>query len=436
MQEPEIFKISLKLLLSLVIGVLFGIERDIKRVSARVVEDEGRHFGGIRTFALIGLLGGLLGYLGTLFDHPVYIYGFIAVAVFLASSYIIEHRRGGSLGMTTEFSALLAYTLGTLSVLAPLHLVVAFAILSLFLLSQKKTIGAWSAKIKPAELLASLKFALVLFVIFPFLKGMPPVFWRGVEVIDPFRVWKMVVMISSISYVGYFLARVLGERRGIFVTGVLGGLASSTAVTHAMAVKAASVKHRESSLMLAAAALFANAVSFLRVALILALLNLPLVRLAILPLATMFALSALPGLYLMQISGAFGSGRKLRTEILLESPFSLKPALFFGLLYAVVIFLVQFAKWGAGDAGVYLLSMISGFPDVDAITVTLANLANLRLTYLSAIFALVLGLGSNMIFKSLIARAGGPLYWKWITGVFIAVFLLGIAAAGSLFLFY
>ena len=212
MEAMSLYAVAFKLLLSLVIGILFGIERDLKGLQEGEKEDEA-HFGGVRTFALIGLLGGICAYIGILISHPVYIYGFIAVVLFVAVSYIIEHRRGGKLGMTTEFSTLLTYSLGALCLIGPIQIVIAATIILLFLLSQKKTIRRWGSRIKPAELLASLKFALVLLVIFPFLKSVEPFVWQGITIIDPFKIWKMVVLISSVSYLGYFLTRMVGEEK-------------------------------------------------------------------------------------------------------------------------------------------------------------------------------------------------------------------------------
>ena len=138
MEAMSLYAVAFKLLLSLGIGILFGIERDLKGLQEGEKEDEA-HFGGVRTFALIGLLGGICAYIGILISHPVYIYGFIAVVLFVAVSYIIEHRRGGKLGMTTEFSTLLTYSLGALCLIGPIQIVIAATIILLFLLSQKKT---------------------------------------------------------------------------------------------------------------------------------------------------------------------------------------------------------------------------------------------------------------------------------------------------------
>jgi len=420
--ELNLYKISLRLFLSLAIGVLFGIERDMTRLSAH--EGEDVHFGGIRTFALIGLLGGLLAYTGTLLSHPVYIYGFIAVAIFVIASYVVEHRSGGNLGMTTEFSALLAYTLGALSVLGRLEIVVSAAVISLFLLSQKKPIQTFSARLRPVELLASLKFALVLLVIFPFLKGIEPVYWGSLKIIDPFQIWKMVVLISSISYLGYFLTRVLGQERGDLISGLLGGLASSTAVTYAMASKNQTAKGEEATRVLTTSVLLANAVSFVRVLVILAVLNLPLVFSMWIPVAVMCAVCLFPSFYLMWASNHSQRGPK--TELALESPFTLKPALIFGFLYALIVFFVQLAKERVGDIGIYLLSVISGFPDVDPIAVTLAGLTGPHIALKVGSFSLVLALSSNLVFKSMIARTGGKRFGWRITFILMASATAGI----------
>jgi len=322
MEELGLYSVSFKLLLSLVVGILFGIERDMRHLLDKEKEPETVHFGGVRTFALIGLLGGLCGYMGLLMDHPIYIYGFIAVAFFVITSYIIEHKKDvEDLGMTTEFSALLAYTLGALSFVGRLEIVVAVTILVLFLLSQKKSIKQWGAKIRPAELLASLQFGLVLLVVFPFLRGVEPIYWNELKLLDPYQIWKMVILISAISYFGFFLTRMIGQEKGILVSGVLGGLASSTAVTHAMASQAAKVRHRELTQSLVSATLLANAISCFRAILIILVLNLSFLSFAWMPLGLMAFICLIPGLYL--IWGLRSSRERVKTEVALESPFSL-----------------------------------------------------------------------------------------------------------------
>jgi uncharacterized membrane protein (DUF4010 family) len=432
MEITDLYKISLKLALSLIIGILFGIERDLKRFRKYEDEEEGTtHFGGIRTFALIGLLGGLCGYIGTLLNHPVYIYGFLAVAFFVIASYTIEHRKGGKLGMTTEFSALLTYTLGTLSVIGHIQVVIAITIACLFLLSQKRTVKTWGAKLKPGELLASLKFALVLLVIFPFLRDVEPIVWRGVTLLDPFRIWKMVVLVSSISYFGYFLTRVFGQERGNIVSGIVGGIASSTAVTHDMASKSSKIKDKNIRASLISATLFANGVSFLRGLAIIAILNLSFFEAALIPLCVMSLVCFAPALFIVW------SHRKLQrrgvTEVELESPFSLKPALIFGLVFALVLLFVQLFRDFAGDAGLYLFSIISGFPDLDAIAITLAGMAGSQIIMKIAVLALVLAISSNLIFKTIIARMGGIYFWKRITITLVITLVTGVLVASAFF---
>lgn len=434
MELTDLYKVSLKLVLSLIIGILFGIERDLKRYRKYEEEEEGEtHFGGIRTFALIGLLGGLSGYLGILLQHPIYIYGFLTVAGFVIASYVIEHRKGGKLGMTTEFSALLTFILGTLSVIGSVRIVIAITIACLFLLSQKKTIQNWGSKLKPGELLASLKFALVLLVIFPFLKDAEPIVWGNITILDPFRIWKMVVLVSSISYFGYFLTRVFGQERGIIVSGLLGGIASSTAVTHDMATKSSKLKSKHVRTSLTAATLFANGVSFLRGLVILAILNIGFFKASLIPLCTMSLVCFIPALAI--VWSHRNSRQDGAAEVVLESPFSLKPALIFGLVFALVLFFVQLFRDFAGDAGLYIFSIISGFPDLDAIAITLAGLAGNQVVMNVAVLALVLAISSNLVFKILIARIGGTFFWKRIIIFLFITVLSGILAAFLLFQF-
>ena len=242
--------------------------------------------------------------------------------------------------------------------------------------------------------------------------------------LDPYRIWKMVVLISSISYFGYFLNRVIGQERGILVSGVLGGFASSTAVTHSMSTRASLVKSQDTSTSLAVATLFANAVSFLRVLIILAVLNTSFLEAVWVPLAVMIIVCVLPGIILM--SRLRRNTTTTQPEVEIESPFSLKPALIFGFIFAAVLLLVQLVQGSGDNFGLYLVSSISGFADVDAITITLSGLAGSEIAMTVGSLALIIAMSSNLIFKCLIARLGGPQFWKIVSAVLVATAVIGL----------
>jgi len=234
----------------------------------------------------------------------------------------------------------------------------------------------------------------------------------------------MVVLISSISYFGYFLNRVIGPERGILVSGFLGGFASSTAVTHAMSTKAAHVKSDTACVPLVAATLIANAVSFLRVLIILTVLNMSFLQAAWTPLVMMIGICVLPAIFM--ITSMHRRESEPKSEMELESPFSLKPALIFGCIFAAVLLLVQLVQGVGGNWGLYVVSAISGFTDVDAITITLSGLADSEVLMSVAVFSLIIAISSNLLFKSMIARMGGAQFWRSVSLILYAAVFAGM----------
>jgi uncharacterized membrane protein (DUF4010 family) len=242
----------------------------------------------------------------------------------------------------------------------------------------------------------------------------------------------MVVLVSSISYFGYFLTRVFGQERGIIASGLLGGIASSTAVTHDMATKSSKVKDKKIKMSLISATLFANGISFLRGLVVIAVLNFSFFEAALIPLCIMSFVCFLPALFVVWSHRK--SQQSAAAEVVLESPFSLKPALIFGLVFALVLLFVQLFRDFAGDAGLYLFSVISGFPDLDAIAITLAGLAGSQVVMKVAVLSLVLAISSNLVFKSIIARMGGAFFWKRVTITLIIALIIGILIGSSFLL--
>jgi uncharacterized membrane protein (DUF4010 family) len=214
--------------LALVIGLLIGIQREY---SFRGSGEEGGLFAGVRTFGLIGLLGATAAYLADLLDTPVPLLALIAiVGAFLMVTYFVDAWRG-DVGLTTEIAALLVLLAGALAYSDQTAVASGIAVATAVLLSLKFEMRRFVTALTPDDVAATLKLAFISVIILPVLPNQTYDVPSPFNVLNPFKTWLLVVLISGISFVGYVLTKVVGAERGIALTGLVGGLASSTAVT-------------------------------------------------------------------------------------------------------------------------------------------------------------------------------------------------------------
>jgi uncharacterized membrane protein (DUF4010 family) len=214
---------------------------------------------------------------------------------------------------------------------------------------------------------ATVKFAVISVIILPLLPnemfGPPPL-----NVINPYKIWLMVVLIAGLNFFGYVLVKVLGNEHGLLATGILGGLVSSTAVTLSFSQRSRQEPAMSSAFVLAIGA--AWTVMFLRVVVIVGLINLPLATVLGPPLGLMAAVGAVVSLVLWR------RARSRETGVVTAgaNPFELGEAIKFGLLFGVVTVVAKAAEVYLGDAGLYLAGALAGLTDVDAISLSMANL--------------------------------------------------------------
>jgi uncharacterized membrane protein (DUF4010 family) len=270
-------------------------------------------------------------------------------------------------GTTTEVAALVTVLDGALCYFGLLQLAAAIAVTTAVLLSAKLPLRRFVARLTRDDLVAALKFGVVTAIVLPLLpdEGVgPPPF----DVLRPYQIWLMVVLISAVGFIGYVLVKVAGSRRGIGLTGVLGGLVSSTAVT--LSLSGRSRGHERLARPFALAILLSWAMMFARVIALVAVVNRDLVRFLWLPVALAAAAALLfsAWLHLSQES-------RSEEDVHLENPFELGPALRFGLLYAAILLVSRAAQMELGDRGAYLSALVAGLADVDAVTLSLAELS-------------------------------------------------------------
>jgi uncharacterized membrane protein (DUF4010 family) len=406
-------ELILKFLIALAIGALIGTERERKQFK-RV------EFAGIRTFTLIALFGIISAYMSEFYPNFL-ILAFFGLIVMVGLSYYVSTRHDGDIGITTEVVALLTFILGALCINdVGLQIAPIIAIIITALLASKSYLHHFVRRISEKELINTLKFLIIAFVILPLL---PNQTMGPLGIFNPYQIWLIVVFISGISYVGYVAMKLIGPERGLGLTGIIGGLVSSTAVTTAMAAR---VKETEFLIRIAVfATVIASSMMFLRILFEVLIINPSLIPLLIVPMLSM----GISGVVLAFIAWVSTGEKEIDTNLKLKNPFSLKPALIFGLLFIAILFLSTIAEIFFGSAGIYITSLISGVADVDAITISMALLAKHTVSQDVAVTAITLAAISNTVVKFLIALFFGTRkFGKWIGIIFAVVISIGLIA--------
>ena len=386
------------LLVAFAQGLLIGLERGWHQRE----EKEGARIAGLRTYGLLGLLGGFTGLLAG--DNPGLLIGLslIAVSMFLLIGHLIEMRRNKDIGMTSLVAGVLTFVLGVAACRGYMLEAASAAVLTLFLLNYKKTVHAGLRALQPHELQATLKLLLISVVILPVLpnRGMGP--W---DAINPHQIWWMVVLISAISFCGYFAMRIVGQRKGALLTGLLAGLASSTALTLSFSRLAREHNHHQ---VLAASILLACGTMFPRMLMVVSVLNVALVPVLAPPLLMMaVVVYAAAGLLLWLSRRDTPDEQERHTG--LKNPLDIGTALIFALMLMAVMLLSLWRQNAFGDAGVLALAILSGISDVDPITLTLSQMAPETLSLQLATVGILLAAGVNSLVKGGMACAAGGL---------------------------
>lgn len=376
--------IVINLLVALAIGLLIGIERGWSRT-----QEEGDRVAGIRTFSLIGLLGGVWALLSVHVGEWVLAIAFAAVVAMATASYIVDSRRSGDVGTTTAYTQMLTFALGAWAAFG-FHLYALGATVAVVaLLGMKPVLHQWLKGIETVEIYAGIKMLIITVVLLPLLpnQGFGP--W---EAINPRWVWWMVVLISGISFVGYFAIKYAGNRMGTLVTSITGGLASSTAVTLSMAQFA---RNQNPKTLFMAGVMLASSIMFIRILVEVTIVNPSLLGQLWIPIAVMFTAVLAGGLWLLRSKP--DSDKEPYIEV--NNPFNIVTALKFGGFLALILFLSTAMKEWFGDEGIYLLSVVSGLMDVDAITLSLSRLAIEDISDDVAIIGIILASITNTLTK-------------------------------------
>ena len=404
---------------ALAIGFLVGLQREYAHGGP------GREiFAGERTLALMGLVGCTAAMLADVLGSPWPFVGILfLIGVLIVVAYFVSAWRG-RVGLTTEVAALMTVLAGALCYWDYLALAVAIGVATTVLLSIKLEMDTFVQRITRDDIPATLKFAVITAIVLPVLPnrtfGPAPL-----DVLNPYKIWLMVVFISGISFLGYVLVKVVGSRQGIGLTGLLGGMVSSTAVTLSFSQRS----QRETGLAkpFALAITAAWTVMFSRVVVEVAALNVALLRVLWLPMAAAAAVGLAYAIYLYLSQHTDEEG-----DVTVSNPFELGPAVKFGLLYAVILLVSKAAQMYLGNTGVYLSSVVAGVADVDAITLSMAELSRATdgLDLITARRAIVLAAMSNTAVKGgIVLTSGSPALRRALLPGFVLMLVAGIGVA-------
>jgi len=373
---------QLRFALALALGFLVGLERESSKAEQKMV------FGGVRTHPIISMFGfgcAWLYQLGAGFMLPA---GLLALGILTGIGYLGKVR-SGHFGSTSEISALMTFVTGALALLVDTWIAMAVGVVNAIILSEKARLESYVERLSKVDFLAVLKFLLVTLIILPVLPDQEYTRFR----LNPAGLWKMVILVSTVGFVGYILAKRFGSRVGLWLSGLLGGIVSSTAVTVSVARLARREPNRAGSAL--QASLLASAMLYLRVMVLIAVLNpgyLPFVW-------WKFLILALLGGVLAASLRDRRDGDSSTDLLLPENPFEVTPALLFALLFVLLSILITIVRGMAGESGILVLATIVGVSDIDPFILSLIGGSA---PYQAVVVpAILIAMMSNTLFKGI-----------------------------------
>jgi uncharacterized membrane protein (DUF4010 family) len=389
------------------IGLLVGAERYRDR------EEGEKKSAGVRTFAIFALLGAVCG----LLDHPAYtLVTFAALAGLVLLGYY--RHPSESVGFTTEFAALLVFWIGYLLHLYEGPAIALGIVLTIFLASKQALHEFVRDQISMTEFYATLKFLAVVLVIYP---ALPDRDMGPFGFLNPREIWGLVILVSTISYLGYFLTRWLGTSRGLRIGAILGGLVSTTATTMSLATRAKTTP--EAGRLLGTVAVMANSVQGPRLLALVWVMSRLLGQSLVVPLLGM-GLTGLLGSWLLSRKTALDPD----VEFSFENPYSLTPALKFGAFFVAVLFLVNAAGVWFGETGVFVATAIAALGSASAAALSVAVLVGAdELALVPAGLAIFLAIAVNSLTKWIVTLINGTRDMAlWLGGGLLTMLAAGV----------
>ncbi len=392
--ENELF---FRILLTVVFGAILGLESETrllesyKKQKKSKKENEKSTIGGVRTYTILALFGGVAGILFSTGESFLVYASFFGLIAFLVAAYIENVRIREAFGMTTEIAIMITFILGflTTSGLVSIELILFILVILAFFLSQKRGVGVLLEKVTHTEIIDIFKFGVVALVILPILPNQ--VFFvrdllllfgieegtvsisddlLNISIINPFRIWIVVVIVSGINLGSYLASKLIGSDKSILLTSVLGGFISSTSTTVALATRSKKAS-KSTSKSLAGAAVISNAISLISILILLLIIAPQISNLVSLPLLAMFVIGLLIGLLMLFNNSK--TNHKIEIEY---TPFSIGPAVKFVSIVVGLTILIQLLQLINIEELVLVVTALSGSLGLDAPTIAISELTN------------------------------------------------------------
>lgn len=381
----------------LLLGSLIGIERE-----KRSFDENETNFAGVRTYSLISFFAACLAVIGV--DMLTYI-GFVGVISVMIAAYFVSNRfNDDNLGVTSEIAVLIVFLIGFLSGLREFVFASLITALLVMVLGLKEYIHNFTKRITKKELESVVKFIIISVVVLPLL---PNETVGPLGILNPYDIWLMVVLIAGISALSYIGIRAIGYKRGIGLSGFLGGLVSSTAVTISFSKLSKDLPKKVLSPILFGL-LVASSAMYFRVLLQVSLVNIDLFKPLAIPM--IFGGMSLGGFGLYLFTSKSNDNYKLQEKDFgLQNPVDLASAIKFGGLFAFILVVVSLSNQYFGQEVLLVASAFSGIVDTDAISLSLANLAEDQIDSMTAALGIIIATSTNMINKTLLVTfLGSP----------------------------
>lgn len=412
-----------KFLTALAIGAIIGTVKEKEKAVKR-------NFGGFRTFILVSLTGAFSYFLTDLTDiswlFPVI---FLGIVVMTGLSYVFMAQTG-RIGIKTELAIFLTYILGYIAMTEYATLAIIMSALIVFVIESDRFVHKFIANTNMEEWLATLRFGAIALIVYPIL---PDHFIDPYGIINPSRIWFLVVLISGIGFVGYFLIKTLGSKKGILLNGILGGLVSSTATT--LSLSGQSLKYPTLSSPLALSTTIASVIMFFRALTILAFLSPGILIETAGYIFVLAVVMTVAGLVICRdVIKDYNKSDTSKIEIAHESPFDFFPALRLAIIFTLIQIASNLTIEYIGNKGIYLISLVSGLVDVDPIIFSLTGiLKDGKVEDMVIIIAVIIATTMNTGLKGLVAYINGSKeYGKKILQIFGITFASGLLLTGIL----
>ena len=384
-----------RLSVALAIGLLVGLERGWRTRD----EEAGQRAAGFRTFAITGLLGGATGAVSLSAGGLLVGFVFLGFSLAFTAFHWLEARAERQFSVTSVVAGMLTFMLGTLAVAGDLGAAIAGAVAMTALLAMREQLHRWVASLSWQEIRAVLTLLAMSFLLLPVLPNRTIDPWNT---INPYEIWLLTILIAAMSFAGYVSVRTLGERLGVVLAALAGGLASSTVTTLALARLGRG--HPDSARLISAGILIAGVVMVARVGVVAVVLNSGLLPFLVPPLTSAAALIAIGAAVLL-----LGARQDERPRLVIENPLALGTALRLAGFIVVVLLAGELLRRLLGNGGVLLVAGAAGTADVDAVTISLSRLSGVEVDLKTASLGILVAAAVNTVVKTGLAfSAGGP----------------------------